>query len=163
MRDIILSTARETQIKVHGDMIGCTFSGQNLHPDDVTSISVDGQIFNRAVYNFRILDQSIQNIPYSLRWDAIFGAAMNADAIAKLVVPDNLAPAKYADFAFHNAGLFLSGNPGFVYDPVTRRLGFSGQMSDTVADALSMPLTILRYGKDGRPQVDPVTHHFLTD
>src|SRR5262249_1065050 len=44
----------------------------------------------------------------------------------------------------------------------TKRLGFTGQMSETVRAALEQPLTVLRYGPDGFPILD-ANRHFVTD
>ena len=46
MQNLSLQTSKQTQITVGGDMLGCSFYGENLHATDVTSINVTGQIYN---------------------------------------------------------------------------------------------------------------------
>jgi filamentous hemagglutinin family protein len=166
MNNLILVTTKETQITVGGDMVGCSFSGQNLHGDDVTSIDVGGQIFNRSPYSKTVLDQAIPPVPYGflppftrVNWSTIFGLAMNPDIIASLVVPKNQTPAQLATL-LATAALFPS-NPGFLFNPTTKLMIFNGQMSDNVKTALENPLTLVRY-KDGLPVVD-ANNHFVTD
>ena len=55
MENIILQTDKATQINVAGDMIGCSFYGENLQasgPASVTSINVGGQIYNAGFIHF---------------------------------------------------------------------------------------------------------------
>ena len=169
MKDFILVTSKQTQIKVGGDMVDCSFSGENLHPNDITSIDVTGQIFNRSPYSFVTLFQGIPNLPASelplngaSSWNSIFSAALDPNLLATLQAPANLAQSQLAAYASQNAAVFPAGNPGFVYNPATMRLGFSGQMPQSVRAALAQPLTLLRFGPDGFPVLDP-TGHFLTD
>src|SRR5262249_53354579 len=57
-------------------------------------------------------------------------------------------------------------NPGFVYDPTTRRLGFAGPMAPGIRTVLKGDLVVLRYNSDGTPATyvgaDGKTH-FQTD
>lgn len=48
MRDIYLVSAERAEVNVGGDMVDCRFDGQNLHPGDITSITVAGAIQNRS-------------------------------------------------------------------------------------------------------------------
>jgi hypothetical protein len=159
MENLILMTSKQTQITVGGDMDNCSFSGQNLHPGDVTSINVAGQIFNRSPYSFVFLSQGIQNLPAtdlppgsSPSWDAILGAALNPVALAALTVTANTPLSDLAAIA--SQASLLGANPGFVYNSTTLRLGFAGQMSQSVRTALEQPLTVLVYGSDGYPVID---------
>src|SRR5262249_4559523 len=133
---------------------------------DTTSIDVGGQIFNRSPYSFALLDQAIPLlgnglVPPGVRatWATILGLAMDPSKIADLHVPPNQTPAQLSAL-LSTAVLFLN-NPGFFYNPTTGRLGFNGQMSDTVRAALEHPLTLVRYGRDGLPMVDS-SGHFMT-
>jgi hypothetical protein len=180
MQNVGLITTKQTRIAVGGDMVDCSFSGQNLNPGDVTSITVAGQIFNRSPYSFLILNQSIPGMPASdlppntaSAWDVFFSLALDASRIPSLAEVQHLGllPSQWGSFIRRQAAVFPSnpgftGNPGFVYNPTTRRLGFSGQMSPTtLAELVGNPgqtLTVLRYGADGNPIVDS-TGHFVTD
>ncbi|HWV99980.1 MAG TPA: filamentous hemagglutinin N-terminal domain-containing protein [Candidatus Acidoferrum sp.] len=170
MRNLILFTSKQTRITVGGDMVGCSFSGQNLHPTDITSINVAGQIVNRSPYSFVFLDQAIgtlttADLPPGTNpsWNTLLSLAMDPAKLAALQVPPLIAsdPTQLAAYAARNARLF-SGSAGFVYNPTTKRLGFSGQMSAGMEGALEQPLTVLRYGPDGFPIIDS-TGHFVTD
>src|SRR5258708_26930473 len=90
-----------------------------------------------------------------------FSAAVDPVKPATLPVPANLTPSQLAAYALLNAALFTSGNPGFIYDPTIRRLGFGGQMPLSVELALEKPLTVLRYNPDGTPSV--TNGHYDTD
>ena len=169
VKNFILITSKQTRLTVAGNMENSSFSGQNLHASDVTSIDVAGQIFNRSPYSFIILAQSLQTLPHQdasptapISWDSIFAAAVDPAILSTLRVPANVPPSGLAAFAALNASLFAAGNPGFVYNTATRRLGFNGTMSEAVRTLLDQPLTVLRYGSDGFPIVD-ASGHFVTD
>ena len=176
MENLTLITTKETQINVGGNMINCGFSGQNLHPSDITSITVGGSIINASAYNFVFLADPIPLIPAAdlppgavNSWDEIFNLALNSDLIGSVNVPANLllTPDQLAGYAFQNAPLFTSSassiaaNPGFVYNAATGRLGFPGQMAQSILTDLSKPLVVLRYGPDGFPEVS--NGKFVTD
>jgi hypothetical protein len=168
MESILLTTTKRTQITVGGDMNNCSFSGQNLGPRDVTSIAVGGRIFNESAYNFVALPHSVQTVPVLDRppntqpaWDTILALAVDPAKLATLTVPANLPRSKWAAYAAQ-AALFPAGNPGFVYNPATHKLGFGGPMPDGVRDNLMRPLTVIRYGIDGYPVLD-ARGHFVTD
>jgi filamentous hemagglutinin family protein len=176
MENLTLITSKETKINVGGDMINCGFSGQNLHPGDITSITVGGSIINASAYNFIFLPDPIPLIPAAdlppkavNSWDEIFNLALNPDLIGNVNVPANLllTPDQLAGYAFQNAPWFTSSansiaaNPGFVYNAQTGRLGFPGQMSQTIVNDLEKPLVVLRYGPDGFPEVS--NGKFVTD
>ena len=176
MENLTLITTKETKINIAGDMINCAFSGQNLHPSDITSITVGGMIANASAYNFVILPSPIPLIPAQdlppgavNAWDEIFNLVLNAGAIANLTIPESylIQPQTLAGYAFQNAPLFATAansiglNPGFVYNAAAGRLGFPGQMSLSILTDLSQPLTVLRYGPDGFPEVS--NGKFVTD
>jgi len=183
MQNLALIVPKVAKIKVDGNMDNVDFSGQNLHPGDVTSIQVGGHIFYRSAYSFVFLPSKIPSLPaidvppnVANQWDSIFLLLMDPVAIANLEIPAGLLPSQLRNFAnaallFHSSGALDTGNPGFVYDPTTGRFGFKGPMSQSVLAELSQPLTVIRYGKDGFPMTttttDPVTGktvtHFVTD
>lgn len=180
IKNLILQVTKQAQIDIGGDLINSSFSGQNLHASDVTSIKVGGQIFNRSPYSFTYLDTGIGNVPIQdlpinagSSWETIFTVALNADAVANLVIPSGLQPSQWAAYVAQQASLFPGGNPGFVYNASTRRLGFAGDMSSVLsAQQLAVlqggaGFTVLRYdpttglpavytGADGK-------QHFQTD
>jgi hypothetical protein len=168
MQNVSLLVSKRATINVGGNMDNCSFTGQNLHPGDVTSIDVNGRIFNRSPYSFIILDQSVQGLPSTdrplntqARWDDILNAALDPAILAGITVPDNVLSSQWASYA-SSAHLFRVDPPEFVYDSTTRRLGIAGQMSDFVRAALEGPITVLRYGPDGIPLLD-ANRHFITD
>jgi filamentous hemagglutinin family protein len=170
MENISLFTSKQTHIKVGGDMINCSFSGQNLRPSDVTSIDVTGQIFNRSVYTFIFLDASIKNIPFadlppgvSPTWETIFSYAVDPNKIATLTVPVGTRPDQYLSFLSQQGVYEFGSNPGFVYNTTTRRLGFVGTMSATDFANLLKPITVVQFDpKTGLPALDS-SGHFKTD
>jgi hypothetical protein len=51
MNNFYLVVPEAAGINVGGNMVNCSFQGQNLHPTDVTSINVGGDILNANQYN----------------------------------------------------------------------------------------------------------------
>ncbi len=160
MEDIELVTTKQTQITVGENMIGCGFSGQNLNPNDVTSITVAGQIFNQSPYSFQY-GVTIPNTPagdlpsgVAQSWDDIFIIALSPTAIANLQVPSlqEVPLSEEANYAIENASLFgasLSGSTagqyngqlvstdqGLFYNPTTGRLGFGGAIPPGIESKL---------------------------
>ena len=171
MENINLVTSIQTDIKVGGDMINCSFSGQNLHPGDVTSIDVAGQIFDRSAFTFTFLDASIPIIPFadlppgvSPTWETVFTYAVDADIIANLTVPTGTSPDQYLDFVRNKGANVLAGLQGeFLYNPTTRKLGFAGTMSPTDFANLLKPITVLVFDPGtGKPELDKDSRHFVT-
>jgi hypothetical protein len=169
MQNFALNTTKETWITVGGDMTGCNFSGENLHASDVTSINVAGQIYNQGSFSSVFLSQAIPNLPaadtapgIANNWLSVLYAAVDPAAIANLQVPASLAPPQYAAFAAHH-DLFAQGSldQTLYYNPTTGRLTFNGSMSSSLEAILEQPLTVLRYGPDGYPEV--LNGHFVTD
>jgi filamentous hemagglutinin family protein len=155
-----LITVKRTDLFVGGNMDNSGFSGENLHPGDVTTIDVAGQIYNTGEYSFAYLTQ-----PLGPLWDSIFNEAVNPTLIANTVITtsDLADPAVLKQLATEMALFPTSGNngnPGFVYDPTTMRLGFEGRMSTTVRNDMDGTLEILQYGLDKLPVV--VNGHFAT-
>ena len=52
IENVTLRTTKATQMTVGGDMFNAGLLGENLHPGDVTSINVAGQISYSPVYAF---------------------------------------------------------------------------------------------------------------
>ena len=152
-------------------MIDCSFSGQNLHSSDKTSITVGGEIYNRSpydfVYNVNILNANVPTTDLlpgmGNSWDNIFTLALNPAAVATLTVPANITASQLAAYIVEKTswfqtqqlsnGQYLGSNPGFVYNPATGRLGFAGQMSSTVLSELTQPITVLHL-VNGLPVLD---------
>ena len=171
MENLTLLTSRATHITVGGDLTGCGFSGQNLLPGDITSITVAGQLFNQSAYSWITLGQPIPGLPTadlppgsSNTWATVLTAALNPAAIASLPVPGSLSPSQWAAYALTSAAWFQS-NPGFIYDPGTRQLGFEGPMPAPVLLALTQPLVVLRYDTNGLPvtYANNGAYYFATD
>lgn len=170
MDNLTLLTTKETKINVGGNMNNVNFSGENLHPGDETSIHVGGQIFYTSSLTFVPLPGALPTLPENIlppgvqnNWDTIFELMMDPNAIKNLVIPANVSPAAYENFAVSASvfgimpgGTTLTGNPGFVYSPTTGQLGFIGPMSQAVSqseynDLASGQFTVLVY-KNGIPE-----------
>lgn len=156
-----LYTTKETQMTVGGDVINASFVGENLHDSDVSFLNVGGKIFNTPGYSFDILSHKIMGAdPFNPGiWDSIFSLAVDPASIATTVIPANATPDSLKALAATVTRQFL-GNPGFVYDPNTLRLGFKGPMSQALRAALEGNLEIIEYGRDGVPVVE--NGHFVT-
>ena len=179
MENLTLITSKETDLTVDGDMINCNFSGQNLNANNVTSITVGGQIYNQSAYTY-VNGVSIPSIPLSdlfpgmgSSWDNAIFLAMNPTALANLPVPPaGTSPAHYLQLALAASlfGTTISPNGqwviqgptdlGFVYNPTTGQLGFGGPMAPNYLTALSGPITILKLA-NGVPILD-ASGHFET-
>ena len=169
MNNVVVATSKETQITVGGDMNNTAFSGQNLHPTDVTAINVVGAIYNRGLYTFTGLTAPIVSVDWRNpnQWDSIFNLLVDPNAIAnpaagqdpsKASTPADLMNIASQVLLFPSAG--NNHNPGFVYEPSTLQLGFAGVMSAAVRNALEGTLEILQIGANGLPEV--ANGHFVT-
>ena len=176
MENLDLVTTKQTQITVGQNMTGCSFSGQNLNPKDVTSITVGGQIFNQSPYSF-VYNVDIPNVPAQYlppgvanSWDAIFLIALNPGA--QIAVPSlSLVPLnQQINYVLASSGASLFGtsltgntsgyngqlynpNPGFIYNPTTGQLGYGGQMTGaTLSKLTSGTVTVLVLNSAGMPE-----------
>jgi hypothetical protein len=168
MENLELITTKQTQITIGGDMIGSSFSGQNLSANDNTSITVAGQIYNLSPYTFEY-GVDIPNIPIAdlapgvpYMWDDVFYLALNPQD--SLLVPDSsvTTPAGWVNYALTTysllgVGLFdgpsladpyLGGklndpNPGITYNPTTGQLGVNGPLSSTFENQLTKYTTTI--------------------
>ena len=177
MNNVILQTSKKTEITVDGDMNNCTFSGQNLHPGDVTSIHVGGQIYNAGSFHTVVEELPntlpLANLPPSAinNWQTILGIAVNPDVVQSLSA-DRLAPGDYAQYlANHGVYLFPDNSlqSSLAYNPDTKNLTVIGAMSSSTLAKLTQQtadgrilLTVLRYDSaTGLPAVSD--GHFVTD
>ena len=151
IRNVNLRTTKATHIDVGGDMFNAGFLGQNLHAGDVTYINAGGHISYPPVYAFTPLSQGIVGADprNPSLWDAIFSYLVNPN-VSLAVTPAVLqeTPAQQTAYAFANLRLILNNsmtlqpgydpgaNPGFIYDPVSGKLGFQYQMTQSVLSAL---------------------------
>src|SRR5208282_3331601 len=63
MENTIVQVSKFAQINIVGDMIDCTFFGENLQLGQTTTITVDGQIFNVGSFNFVTLGSAFSTLP----------------------------------------------------------------------------------------------------
>lgn len=169
MDNIKLSTDKETRISVGGNMYNCSFSGQNLHSGDVTSINVVGKIINPGSFTWDFLSQPIQPLPATdwsptgfYDWTSILYAAVKPNVIAGITVGSGESQAAINATA-KGAVQFSQGyfDKLFTYDTTTQRLTLVGPMSPAVFAVLSQPLTVLVSDGRGNPLV--VNGKFVTD
>jgi filamentous hemagglutinin family protein len=178
MEDVNLYTTKETQITAGGDMINSGLVGENLHPGDVTAINVTGRIFNSPLYSFVGLDSAIASANPSQpgQWDSVFELAINPSMVGQIdSFNANTAPGAngLAYYLKLNNYLLFPGslgsantygiNPGFIYDPSSQQLGFTGNMSASLSasqiNALEGgTLTVLALNARGNPVIDPDGH-----
>ena len=178
MNAVNLYTTKTTEITVAGDMINCGFRGENLSSSDVTSIKVTGNIYNSPLDTFEPLSQDIvgANPNQSTVWDSVFDLALTpslVSALANLDVNNIPATETLATYLKQNGYLFFpsvaydytvyGANPGFIYDPVSKILGFQGVMSERLSAAQIAALeggtfTVLLADANGHPIVDANGH-----
>lgn len=181
IENMTLYTPKQTQITAGGNMINSAFSGQNLHPTDVTSIDVAGQIFNRSPYTFYAGGNGQVALQGPPSGDIPPGVAATWDDIFSLAIdPTQLTPAFYATYVNNqnpttwlNAALRLGGlfnnnlgtagapDQGFLYNTGTQRLGYVGTMNSVVAGLLEGTITVLHL-VNGVPQLN-ASGQFVTD
>lgn len=183
MENLDLYVDKPAEITVGGNMINCSFSGQNLQASDVTSITVGGEIYYASPYAFVSLSQGIPNIPdedlldgMGEAWDDIFILALNPSLLtpaftAQIEKTSNGDPSLWAQQILENAGLFLpqvGGNglltvsdQNFLYNPTTGQLVYNGSMNSSLLSELSQPISILRL-VNGEPVINPQTGQFET-
>lgn len=181
MNDVNLYTTKATQISVDGDMINCGFRGQNLSSSgasSITSINVKGQLYNSPLDTFAQLNSGIvsANPNQPSVWDSLFTLAINpslAAAISSLNVNSITTTEALTDYLKQNGYLLFPGdslnhtvygaNPGFIYDSISKILGFQGVMSIRLSPAQIAALeggsfTVLVADAKGNPIVDANGH-----
>ena len=177
--NMTLYTPKQTQITAGGNMINSQFSGQNLHPTDVTSIDVAGEIFNRSPYTFYAGDNAndskvpLQGPPtgdipagMTASWDDVFGLAIDPTKLtATFYAGLQKDPSTWLKAVQSQAGLFsglgLGTDEGFIYNTGTQRLGYVGTMGSVIAGLMEGTITVLHL-VNGIPQMD-ASGQFVTD
>jgi filamentous hemagglutinin family protein len=169
MDNIILQVDKLAQINIAGNMNGCSFYGENLHPNDVTSINVGGQISNPGSFNQVVLNRGIATLSQDdlppgtdYQWFTPFELAVNPAILASLsgVPPSQLLSLLISRGGFLYQNLNVGGN--LTYDPATQTLTAIGPLGGDIVNALGTQLTVLRYGPSGFPLLDS-SGHFVTD
>jgi filamentous hemagglutinin family protein len=134
MSDIVLSTPKETRISIGGNMVNSRFNIQNLHPTDVSSLNVQGDIKNRNEFTTVSKQDSSDS----------------KQDLSDLTAPD-FSPFLRA----YQLDPSLASLPAlFSYDPVAQTLTFQGAMSQAQYNALTK-LTV--------QAIDPTTGALLYD
>lgn len=128
---ILLGVPKAAEITVAGNLRNTRFSGQNLHPTDLTFIRVGGSILNRNEFTSVPLEAAPDFSPFLL--DLVFPPLSGA----------------------------LSGIQNqFSYNPASKELTFQGRMTgDQLQLLLNLPVRV--FDANGIPQLlpngDPVT------
>ena len=178
MTDVNLYTTKATEITVGGDMINSGFVGQNQKMGDVTSINVTGQIYNSPFYTFAGLTDPIAsaNPQQPSVWDSVFLLAINPDLVDQITGFDAKTVPGANGLAYYlktqNYLLFPSdignsasygSNPGFIYDPTSKQLGFAGNTGQIISSAQLTALEggtfyVLKADSRGVPILDVNNH-----
>jgi hypothetical protein len=179
MANVILQTDKATWINVAGDMIGCSFYGENLQasgPGSVTSITVGGQIFNPGSFTSVTLDQAWPALPAAdtpLSSGLPPGTSLTSWYLALALAVDPNSTVFSQSYSAYNPAQLASFLPGarlfgglnissLAYDPNTKTLTAIGPMTPDLLAALQSPtLTMVRYGANGYPLLDAKGHFVL--
>ncbi len=162
MENVILQVCKLARITVGGDLIGCTFFGENLRPNDVTSITVGGQIDNASSFNQVNLADGFPSLPVGdlppgmvNAWYLCLELAVDPSKLPTQSLL-NVQQSLLASY-LTNARMFLGISPAsnLAYDPITKTLTAVGPLSPDLQTALEQPtLTFVKYGPDGYPLID---------
>jgi filamentous hemagglutinin family protein len=181
INNLDITTIKAAQITVVGDINNVGFSGANLQASGVMSdtfIHAGGTIFNSPYYSTVTLASGIvsANSLDPNAWDSIFDLALDPTMLASLenFNADNPLPPGITSISqylkVNNYLLFpnpnhnidtigLGANPGFVYDPSTKQLGFKGNMPASLASELEGgTFTVLVVNPNGTPAIDASGH-----
>jgi filamentous hemagglutinin family protein len=133
LNDMNIVLPKQATITVGGNMENSSFSGQNLHSGDVTSITVTGQLFDRASVTYEQLGSAL---PVAFNSDAKLSAFIAGlfDANGNPLFPP-------------------AGEPVFFYNPVTLQLAFTGSLTEGTAATLTGPIYQAQLDAFGRPEV----------
>lgn len=162
LNNVDIYTTKATEITVGGNMNNSSYIGENLHPTDVSSVNVAGQISYSSFYSFETLGQGIIPIPFGAEdpvtapaWDTIFALVVDPYIAQNLVIPANVTSADLANYVGYFTALAAtqfkgapggdslwaftgnSSNPGFTYNSSALTLGYGGQMSAATRDWLN--------------------------
>lgn len=160
VKDVDITTTKQTTINVDGDMIDVGLSAHNWHPGDVSSMHVSGSIVNSPGLNFAPLNAPLAGPSAYVDWTWFFYLAVNPD-IAQ--IDTRTDGRSVAQIILQNR--LFSYVPNFVYDSAAQRLGFNGSMSGLTAldiEHMTTPVTVLVVDPRGQPIIDPKTGHFQT-
>lgn len=175
--DLNFYATKATTITVGGDVKNSGFIGQNLHPDDITSINVGGLISSSPLFTFASLTSPITsaNPQQAGFWDSVFLLAVDPSKVAQLTSFDaNTVPGanglafylkskNYLLFPSDISSSTLGSNPGFLYDPGSLQLGFKGSLmsrlsASQIAALEGGTLTVLIADSQGNPIIDANGH-----
>jgi filamentous hemagglutinin family protein len=168
MENVNIYTTKATDLTVNsvtvggqtmgGNMFNTSLIGENLHASDSTSIHVAGSISYSPIYTFTSLTQPIVGPDSSdPSWDAIFSLLVDdnpndfnsaANPIPLSDVGNNKLLSSLA-----SSDLIFGSNPGFIYSPATKQLGYTYQMSSAVESALTGTMTVIVKDSFGNPEV----------
>ena len=142
MNNFYLVVPEAAQINVVGDMNNCSFQGQNLHPTDVTSITV-GQTAKANMENSGLLDPATDSGLY------VGGDILNQNQYNSVTVssPPDLSLLLQA-FGASYSDLFNN----LFYDPASGKLTLKGVLDQNSYDALTS-LVIQAVDQYGQPEV----------
>lgn len=180
MVDFNLMVDKVADISVGQNMINCSFSGQNLQANDITSITVGGFIYNASPYSWvdlsalipEIPDQDLQDLLPGMAdsWNAIFALAIDASQLNTSSELQALQSTPVSDWltailenpeislfqdqkAGNSAVLTPSLVPAFIYTPSSSKLWYVGQMPQQIEQDLEGPITVLHL-VNGQPVID---------
>ena len=176
MENVNLDTVKETQITVGGNLINASFAGQNLHPTDVTSLSVAGQISYTPLYSFQTLGSPLQPTtpavdgqgnPYLSQpldeffWLLVNPAEVGANDTSSFTVPQGITYSALDNQAFYpnlflnrveGTATFNANTEGLGYNVNTHTLSFKGPMPVSTEDYLdSGPFYVVELNTQGIP------------
>ena len=151
MDNIDLTVPEAAQINVAGNMNNCGFAGQNLHPGDVTSINVGGDILNQGAYssvplasapNLSLLNHAYINGKLTPLTD-LFSRLQYNPTTGLLTFQGRMSPAYEAYLTSLTCQVFQNGQPVFNADgtPDLKTVSFldSTQAQELYDACLSAP------------------------
>lgn len=182
--DVSIYTTKATDITVNsvtvggqtvgGNMFNSSLVGENLHAHDATTINVAGSISFSPVYTFVTLSQALP-----VGWEDIFSQLVDnssnpsdLNSVLQPIPQNDVGNASAIKNLAAAAKIFPGGNnPGFVYNPDTKQLGYAFQMSSIVRSVLEGTLTAIEMDSSGNPEIqlgqaslgqDPTKYYFVT-
>jgi len=147
MTDIMLVSPKEANITIGGDMVNSRFAIQNLHPTDISTLNVAGDIVNRNEFTAVPLSTKPN---FSIFQNLFPGGTVdiNGQPIGRTL---NL-------FYLQSNGTLAPVDPGiagqFFYDSTAQTLTFEGRMSSTVLQELST-LQVEVLNPNGQLELNP--------
>ncbi len=183
---IDLYTTHVTHMTVGGDLNNSGFAGENLHASDITTIKVNGKIYNSPIYTFASIGNNTivsANPQQPGLWDSVFNLAVDPALVSQItsfdatknnpqIAANGLAYyMKQAGYLLFPSGLGSSSqygiNPGFLYDPSSKQLAFRGNMSSVLSASQIAALeggtfTVIVANTQGQPILDANGHIQVT-